>query len=133
MPTRLSKTVTALDGVTTTGASAAIDVAQYRHILVSIATSGSANATIKFAGSFEEEAPAFGTAASATNVWDFIAAYNLEDPSSITDGDTGVVYSGTDAVEQYIVNTDGLKWFAANVTARSAGTITVKVVGFDNT
>lgn len=133
MPTRLTKSVTALNAVTATGASAAIENNQFRHPNVVISTADTTTATIKIQGSLQETAPDFTAAASPTNKWDYVATYNLNNPTSVITGDTGIAYTGTDAVEQLIVNVDGLKWVGVEVTAYTAGTITADVVSFDNT
>lgn len=123
-----------LDNVATTGIGKEIDVRDFLYVQAIISTSGSADATIKFAGSMVDNRADvnFANAASPTNEWDFIAAYNLQNPSTIIAGDTGVVYSGTDAVEQLIINVDGVNFITANVTARAAGNINVTLMGYTN-
>lgn len=116
-----------LDEVVATGWGTVVPVRGYRNIVVTIATADSTNATIKFAGSPRDTAPTFSSAASPTNQWDYVSAYDMEDPSTLVDGDTGVVYTGTDAVQTYLVNTEGIDHFNVQVSAYSAGTITVTV------
>ena len=102
--------------------------------MIVLSSQGSANGTVKLAGSYEQSIDDvdFSTAASATNLWDFVAMYNLQNPSSIIPGDTGVVYAGTDAVEQLLVNVDGIKFITLNITAISAGSFNAKVLGYSN-
>ena len=109
-----------------TGASSAISVNDYQKLGIQFGTTDSTNATIKFAVSLSEIAPDFGSAQSATNHWDYVDVIDLQDGASI-DGDTGITLSGTDDVRNFQANCENVKWFAAIVTAHSAGKITVKV------
>lgn len=138
MTTDFKGDTTVLSAVTATGWGSGdasvgdgFSVRGFRHIIVTIATADSTDATIKFAGSPRDTSPTFANAASVSNQWDYIASYDLEDPSSLLDGDTGIVYSGTDSVRNFIINTDGLDWFNAQVSAYSAGTITVTMKGYN--
>jgi hypothetical protein len=118
----------------TTGIGNIIEVSDYRHLVIVLSSQGTANGTVKLAGSYEQSLSdvSFSSSASATNLWDFVAMYNLQNPSSIIPGDTGVVYSGTDAVEHLLVNVDGIKYLTLNITAISAGSFNAKIVGFTN-
>jgi hypothetical protein len=127
----LKQPKTVLNAVTSTGFGTAINVKDYRHIVLQFGTTGSANCTVKFAGSVSEESPTFSSAASPTNHWDYVAVYDYEDAAKI-DGDTGIALTGSDDIRTLQVNTDGLSYFNAQVSARSAGAITVKVVGFND-
>lgn len=106
-----------------------IFVGDWRHIIIYIASASSANLTVKFQGSISESAPDFTAAQSVSNVWDYVQIKDLEDASAV-DGDTGIAFAGTDDVRMFEVNVNGLQWFNANVTARAAGSVTVKLVGF---
>jgi hypothetical protein len=123
-----------LNNVATTGIGSVIDVRDFLYVQVIVSTSGNANATIKFPGSMVDDRGDVNFAASAgpSNEWDYIAAYNLQNPSTIIAGDTGLVYAGTDAVEQLIINVDGVNFLTANVTARAAGNINVTIMGYTN-
>jgi hypothetical protein len=98
----------------------------FRHAVVSVHTAGSANMTLKFAGSISESAPDFASAQSPTNSYDFVEAKDLQDGSAI-DGDTGIAPAGTDENRLFEINVNGLQWLNARITARAAGTATVKV------
>lgn len=111
-----------------TGTGTSLSVRDYRHIIVEVATSGSANLTIKFQGSIRRTAPTFSSAASATNAWANIESYKYSDTSSAVVGTTGLVFSGTDAVHILEINTNGLAWLNATVTAYSAGRVQVRVL-----
>lgn len=122
---------TFLDAKAATGAGAALNVSNYRHIVLSVATASSGNLTAKVQGSVAKDEPTWGSAQSATNHWDYIQLKDLEDAATI-DGDTGFAVTGTDDVRLFEVNTNGLRWLNINVTARSAGSITVKGTTFQD-
>lgn len=117
---------TILSAKAATGTGAAINVEQYQHCVVAFDTASSANATTKIQGSIYDTSPDFSAAQSATNQWDYVACKDLQDESSVP-GDTGLVVAGTDDHRQLEVNINGLKWLCATVTARSAGSVTLKV------
>lgn len=108
-----------------------VSVADYRNVNLQIGTASSANLTVKIQGSFSDTMPTFSSAATVSNHWDYIACYDLN-TGLLVAGDTGFVVTGTDDVVNYKVNTDGLKWLCATVTARSAGSVTVKADLYDN-
>lgn len=111
-----------------------MDVRDFKNIQIVFATSGTADATMKIAGSFVDKVDDvdFATAAGINNEWDFLATFNLQNPTSVIAGDTGIIYAGTDAVEQVLVNVDGVNFVTVNVTARSAGTLDATLVGYSN-
>lgn len=104
-------------------------VRDYRSITFMVATTGSANMTIKFAGSLQEDKPDLEAAQSQSNLWDHIEVVDLQDGSAI-DGDTGIAFAGTDDVRMFEANVNGLIWFGAHLTARSAGSAEITWVGF---
>ena len=108
-----------------------VSVADYRNVNLQIGTASSANLTVKIQGSFSDNMPTFSSAATVSNHWDYIACYDLN-TGLLVAGDTGFVVTGTDDFVNYKVNTDGLKWICATVTARSAGSVTVKADLYDN-
>lgn len=110
----------------TTGAGNSINVKDFRHAVIAVHTTGSANGTLKFAGSITESAPDFGSAQSPSNSYDFVEVKDLQDGSAI-DGDTGLVLSGTDDNRLFEVNINGLDWLTARLTAIAAGQFTVTV------
>lgn len=114
-----------------TGIGTTQDVSDYRHIVLIVGTESNANLTVKFQGSADSVAPTFSSAQSVANHWDYIQIKDLEDGSTV-DGDTGFAVTGTDDFRLFEVNTNGLRWFNANVTARSAGSVTVKIALFKN-
>lgn len=122
--------MTVLDAKATTGVSQPINVEGYSHVILAVHTASSANLTVKFQGSIAESAPNFAGAQTPANAWDYVQVKDLEDGSSI-DGDTGLAPAGTDDHRLFEVNTNGLRWFSANVTARSAGSVTVLLKAFE--
>ena len=91
---------------------------------------GDCAVTVKAAISFQDEAPDFAKAKSATNQYDYVDIIDLEDGASI-DGDTGVAVSGADDNRHFEVNANGAKWFTIIPTAGTAGEITVTCTLFE--
>lgn len=131
MGKRLHTDYTVLDEAAATGAGKSIYVGDFRHVVFGLFTSGSANATIQFAGSVAKDAPDFDSSQSPTNQWDYIEVVDLEDRTAI-DGDTGVTMSGTDDNRQFEANVNALNWVTAEVSSYSAGKITVTADAYDN-
>ena len=99
-------------------------VENFRHVMLTLATSGSANFTIKFQISNSREKPDFAAARSITNRWEYVNVKDCQNNTGI-DGDTGVAFAGTDDVRMFEVNTDGQKWISASITAYAAGAISL--------
>lgn len=134
-PSRNQFFQTILNAQDATGVGTAMNVSPYRYIVVSIASANSANLTVKCQHSIGSELgsrsePTWASASSLTNQWDFCAIYDLEDASKI-DGDTGVVFSGTDDVRLFKINTDNTFWINFRVTARSAGDVSIQAMAVD--
>lgn len=125
------KEYTIMDAKAATGIGNIIYVGDFRHIILSFNTASSANLTAKVQGSIAEDAPTFTSAQSATNSWDYVQIKDLEDGTSI-DGDTGFAPAGTDDHRMFEVNTNGMRWITVNITARSAGSLTVKLRAYEN-
>jgi hypothetical protein len=104
------------------GIGTPILVVDFRHLILSLNTSGNASATIRIQGSVQRQRPAFGSAQSRTNPWDYLRITDLEDMSSI-DGDTGIVLTGTDDHRQFEVETNGIVWLCPVISGFSAGVI----------
>lgn len=123
---RGDKLHTFLSAQASTGVGKALNVSDYRHIIVFIATDGGSDAalTVKCQGSISETAPTWGSAQSVTNMWDFVGMYDYED-ATLTDGDTGFVVATADDYRMFMINVDGLKWVNFRVTARTEGEVTV--------
>lgn len=128
-----AESILALNALATTGlgtgANNPLLVEDFDYLVISVAGATLPDLTVKFQGSILQAKPDFASAQSVANPWDYVQVRDYQNASSI-DGDTGVVFAGTADVRQFRVNVDGLKWFAANVTARAAGSVSVLVKGF---
>lgn len=114
-----------------TGIGTTINVEGYEQILFEVATTGAPTATIKFQGSVSDTAPTFSSAASSTNVWDYLAFTRVGETSAIA-GATGLTSTTTDIVTIAAVSAPHMKYVNANITTLSAGTsptVTIKVIG----
>lgn len=115
------------------GWSDAINVAPYKHIVISVVTTGSAVGTIKVAGSLHEgDDVDFSSAAALDNEWDYLGLYDLNDQSTFFTGDTGFVASGA-GVEQLLVSTNNMNTLAIELSGYSAGTFTVRFFASSDT
>lgn len=115
-----------------TGTGTSVNVQDFQNIQLQVTTASSANLTIKIQGSMEDTAPDFSASASGTNAWTYISSYDLNDPTTVIIGSTGIAATGTDIFKNLLVNVDGLAWINVTVTARSAGSVTVKCLAFNN-
>lgn len=126
------KFYTILDAKAATGIGQLINVKDFRHLIIAIATASNANLTVKAVGSLEETAPDFTAAQTAANMYDFLEMVDLQDGSKIS-GDTGIAFAGTDDYRLLEINTDGMEWLTFRVTARVAGNVTVKILAMRDT
>ncbi len=106
-------------------------VENFRHVALTLASSGNANFTIKFQISNSKDAPNFAGARSITNRWEYVAFKDLNTGTGV-EGDTGISFTGTDDVRMLEVNTNGQRWLCATITARSAGAISLYAKPFSN-
>tara|TARA_R110002126_G_scaffold17316_2_gene67721 strand:- start:2248 stop:2904 length:657 start_codon:yes stop_codon:yes gene_type:complete len=115
-------------------------VADFRNVILSIQTSGSANFTAKVAGSLgllPEDAtshgntPNFSATQSKSNPYTFVQLINL-DTAATVNGATGITTSGTDLQNTYEVNVNALEYLTVIPTAWTAGAITIKALLTDN-
>lgn len=127
----LSPPVPLFSAKAATGAAGGVDVENFDTVFVTVATSGTTTATLKFQGSLESAEPTWGSAAArATNEWDYLGFYNVNAVATAVAGDTGLAYAGTDAVQTLVFDVRGLKFFNAEVTAYTQGSIDVTVRGY---
>lgn len=118
----------------TNGVGNPIACPDFRHAVIQLVASASASAVVKIQGSCSELAPNFANAQTATNHWDYIAVYDLNDPTSIIKGDTGITFSAVsvaDSCRNLLVNTDLLKWINVEISGLT-GNITAKLLLADN-
>jgi len=138
---RSSQQSVLLNAATANGVGSKILAGDYKYMIIALATSSSASATIKVQGSYGKDntvagsagndAPDFSASATRTNQWGYISFVNLLS-GSVVAGGTGVVYSGTDGVTYLKVNVEGLRFLSLEVSSYSAGTIDAKVIGFED-
>lgn len=125
-----------LDAKAATGHSTVVNVKDYQHIVVGISAALNSSLTFKFKGSILDSGQTDITAAQAVdNIWDYVSAYDLEDPSSLLDGDTGVTLNNdtvANNTHQYLINTDLLDQFAIELTAYTDGSLTAWVVAVND-
>lgn len=122
---------TCLSAKAANGVGLAIPVSGFGNIGIEIYTANNANLTIKAQGTMKEVAPDFSAAASATNVWSYIQMIDYINDGNIN-GNTGIVFSGTDGVKHLKMNIDELSFVNFEVSGRTAGNITVLVYACDN-
>lgn len=101
---------------------AVLEVDDFRHLILHLASSGNASFTIKIQGSIQEAKPDFSAASSPANAWDYLQIKKLADASTVN-GATGVAPAGTDVSSLYEVNTNGFKWLCATISGYSAGNV----------
>jgi len=125
-------TIYLLNAKAANGAGNIIDVSDYDYVILQYGTTSTTTATVKFQGSISDDSPAFASAQSVSNHWDYIDVIDLQSGSSI-DGDTGIAVSGSSDFRNVQINVDGLKWLCAIVSGYSGtGTVTVTGRGFTN-
>lgn len=116
---------------------APINCESFTNIVVAVTAPLNTSLTFKFQGSVgksitDASAPTFSSAQAVTNMWDYVSAYDLNDPSSVIVGDTGVTIDNVSAAantRMYIVNVALLRWFSMEVTAYTDGSISAMVMG----
>lgn len=102
-----------------------ISVSEFKWVSVEVVSASSADLTVQCEGSIDDNND------FSTNVNSFIKMKDYED-GGVIDGDTGIVFTGTDDTILYNVECEGLSWLNFNVTAWTAGTVTIKIRGFNN-
>lgn len=120
-----------LNAAAATGSGTAVDVRDYRYVLLQVGCSATTTLTIKVQGSASNAAPDFNAAQTVANHWDYIGTYDLNSPASVIVGDTGVSFSSTSAADgarHLYINTDLMKWVNVSVTAYTAGSVTVNAI-----
>ena len=134
MPRRKREPVRIMNAVGSATDSTVINVEDYRHVVVAVSATLNSTLTFNFKGSVLDTAD-LTSAQAVNNIWDYISAYDLEDPSSLIDGDTGVTINNASVAAnttQYLVNTDHLALFAVETTAWTDGAITVWAVAVND-
>jgi hypothetical protein len=134
MPRRKREPVRIMNAVGSATDSSVINVEDYRHVVVVLSATLNSTLTFNFKGSVLDTAD-LTAARTIVNLWDYVSAYDLEDPATLIDGDTGVTLNNATVVantHQYIINTDHLALFAVETTAWTDGAITVWAVAVND-
>jgi hypothetical protein len=138
MPSRQQADYVVIDAKIDTGTGKTILVKPYRNVTLVFSTSDSADLTAKVAGATElfdalgnPYAPDFSASATSANPWNYLYLVDSDSGSGIP-GSTGLVWTGTDAVRTVELNTDLIDYVTVNVTAISAGALTVRLIASDN-
>ena len=103
-----------------------IPVLDYQHITLTFATASNANATVLVYASNSEDRPTFASAISATNEYATAEVVDLTD-GTVIDWNTGIARAWTDLLRRVELNDNGAKWVWVKMTARSAGSVTIKI------
>lgn len=120
------------DAQAATGVSNVLPVDFAESIIVAVTAPLNSTLTFKFQGSIgksltDPSAPDFSLAQAVLNQWDYVSAYDYNDPSSIITGDTGVTIDNATAASNtrmYVINTSLLRWFSMQVSAYTDGSLT---------
>ncbi len=116
--------------------STIINVEDYRHVVVGVSAALNSSLTFNFKGSvLDADASDLTAAQAVANIWDYVSAYDLEDPGTLVDGDTGVVLNNdtvANNTHQYIINTDHLAQLAVEITAYTDGALDVWAVAVND-
>lgn len=113
---------------------------EYDSAVLDLASSGSANMTVKILGSQGDpigtsdqhgDTPNFGATISATNNYSYLQIINNSDSTPI-DGSTGVVFSGVDAFQSYKINVEAMKYMTLCISTWTAGAIYAKLTVYKN-
>ncbi|MEA3430199.1 MAG: hypothetical protein U9R08_02920 [Nanoarchaeota archaeon] len=122
--------VKALDAKAANGSGIVIRGEEYKDCNFSVSTASSANLKLSVQISDNEACPDFDSAAAVDNEWDYLQVFDAEN-GDIIDGDTGIVYSGTDAVRNFVTNSNNFRWINFKVSSYVAGAVTVNVKLFN--
>ena len=120
-----------LDKATAEGSSIAYPIEDYEHMMLTVATEWNAEGSIRFWGSFADNAPDVTEDFSIDNQFFFISVRNIEDGTNV-DWLTWITLEWTDVVNAYLVNVPWLKWIGATIQSYTAGTINVSLNGFSS-
>jgi hypothetical protein len=115
----------------------AVFVGDYQYVDLSLCFTSSPTMTVKFQGSIAkpDACPNFYAAQALTNRWDYVMVLDLNQETgaggeSGIAGDTGVSCSGSADYRLFRLNTCGLSWICANLTAFTQGKIDVRCSGY---
>lgn len=130
MPQRIQGDEQVFTSKTGTGTSTGFLVNGRRHVKLVLVSTGTTALTFKVKGAVLGNVT-LTDAASSSNPWDYLSFYNLNSPSSVIVGDTGVTLSAA-GVEQYLLNVDHCDQVAVEITEHTNGTVDAWFVAADN-
>lgn len=107
-----------------------INVAHAKTVTVAMGAANGSALDVKCQGSVGSAAATFGTAASQSNMWDYIGMYDLNSALHVA-GDTGVTL-GSNEVRIFEVNVNAINWLSFEVDNYSSGSVTLEVIRVDN-
>lgn len=108
-----------------------IFVGDFKTIQLAITGAGGADFTFRALGATRmsprlvDTQPDFGSAASASNPWDYIFMQNMQDAVNYN-GDTGIVFA-SNVTEQVEINVEGISWIGFQISSYVAGNVTVEM------
>ena len=106
-------------------------VGDYRHINIALNFTDTPTMTVKAQGSDQRDGVDCSLAQSATNRWEYLDIIDNEDGASI-DGDTGVACSGSADNRSFSYNNDGKQWISFDITAYTAGKVSIIVSAYND-
>lgn len=132
MSLRSSELHTFFSAKATTGIGITMNVDDYQHVILQFSSALNANATIKAVGSISDDSPDFTAAQTAANHFDFVDMIETGTGGTSIAGATGLILTGTDRIINLVLNVEAVKHLNMKITARSAGSITIKARGYNN-
>jgi len=123
------------DAKAATGVSKVIFCRDFRNANFQITAALNSSLTFKFVGALGDTAPDFSSAQSTTNVYDYLAFADLQNPGTLVAGDTGVTLNDDTAANNchiYEVNTNGIDWVAIVITSYTDGSLSAVATLTDN-
>lgn len=119
---------TFMDAKATSGKGKAFYCKDYQNLVLTINTALLTDGTVKIQKAISQAEPNWAAAASPTNRWSYVQVAD-ENTGSTINGDTGVTPAGK-IDKSYNVETNGATWINVITSGQTAGTYTVKGVGY---
>ncbi len=115
-----------------------LNVTDFRNIIISVETAGTATVNLKVAGSLGKpeassltspryDYPNFAATVSPANPYTFLQIIDL-DTAAAVNGATGIAVTGTDIAKQFEVNINAQKYFTIFPATWTQGAITIKAI-----
>jgi len=118
--------ITVLNAKAATGAGKCLDVSDYDYAIATVIIPSSSTLTIKAGGAISEVAPDMASAQSSSNVYGYLALYDIDAATNVA-GSTGISVSSATKYGIYRIELKGLKWLNFIVTNYTSGSVTVKL------